>query len=133
MMPAKDSDRLLASIRQPQVTSQGLFNPYTRSGRIVVDGILASCHSSSMLDDLFYQLGIPIATGYQITFAPIRLLYNLLGPRAFLRIEWIIDEVATICNRWSFQDLLTFCKSFASTSAYCMGATSSFVALKPYR
>ena len=33
-----------------EVTKSGLFNPYTLSGSIVVDGVAASCHSSWILD-----------------------------------------------------------------------------------
>ncbi len=40
------------------VHTKGLFNPYTLSGRIVVDGVMASCHSSSALDGLFNFLGV---------------------------------------------------------------------------
>mgnify|MGYP003312984875 CR=1 FL=1 len=34
------------------VVAEGLYNPYTLSGTIVVDGVLASCHSSWILDGL---------------------------------------------------------------------------------
>ena len=33
-----------------ETTKSGLFNPYTLSGSIVVDGVAASCHSSWILD-----------------------------------------------------------------------------------
>ena len=34
------------------VSKRGLYNPYTLSGTIVVDGVAASCHSSWILDGL---------------------------------------------------------------------------------
>lgn len=45
---------------------QGLYNPYTMTGIIVVDGVVASSHSSSALDGLFDYLGVSIPTGYQV-------------------------------------------------------------------
>lgn len=61
-------------------TDNGLFNPYTLSGSIVVDSVLASCHSSSALDGLFSTLHVPLPAGYQAAFAPFRALYRLVGP-----------------------------------------------------
>ena len=47
-------------------SARGLFNPYTLGGYIVVDGVVASAHSSSGLDRVFAALGIDIPTGYQV-------------------------------------------------------------------
>ena len=47
--------------------ARGLFNPYTLGGYIVVDGVVASAHSSSRLDRVFAALGIDIPTGYQVS------------------------------------------------------------------
>ena len=47
---------------------QGLFNPYTLGGTIVVDGVLASAHSSWVLDGLFTALGLDIPTAYQVVY-----------------------------------------------------------------
>jgi hypothetical protein len=44
----------------------GLFNPYTLNGIIVVDGVMASSHSSSALDGVFNRLGVSIPDGYQV-------------------------------------------------------------------
>jgi hypothetical protein len=64
----------------------GLFNPYTLSGTIVVDGVAASVHSSSFADAAFAALGVSIPAGYQALFAPLRALYRAVGPAA---AEWI--------------------------------------------
>ena len=109
------------------VKSQGLYNPYTMTGRIVVDGVLASCHSSAMLDGLFHKLGIPLSTGYQVAFEPIRFLYTLLGPRIFLRLEWILDAGADIFISYSFDDVLAWVKQVVVTSIYCTIAASSLL------
>lgn len=61
----------------------GVFNPYTTSGTIVVDGVVASCHSSWILDDLTPQKLLPwLPTAYQALFLPGRWLYQMFGPAA---------------------------------------------------
>jgi len=61
----------------------GLFNPYTRIGTIVVDGVVASCHSSWILDDIIPQsLQSSLPRLYQAIFLPGRWLYHLFGPSA---------------------------------------------------
>jgi len=47
-------------------SARGLINPYTLGGYIVVDGVLASAHSSSILDGLFTALGLDIPNAYQV-------------------------------------------------------------------
>ena len=75
----------------------GLFNPYTYSGSIVVDGVAASCHSSWILDGfacppvwkllLDARRGRPhrspetAAAVYQQLFAVPRAAYAVLGAR----------------------------------------------------
>jgi hypothetical protein len=76
----------------------GLFNPYTLNGRIVVDGVAASAHSSSVLDPLFHALGIFIPAGYQAAFAPLRLLYRLLGADYVRWVHPAIDLFAAVSN-----------------------------------
>ena len=92
------------SLRESKVTGveliadQGLFNPYTMNGNIVVDNVVASCHSSSFLDLTMNMLGIHIPRGYQAVFAPIRATYRLLGAKNFRGIEYVIDRVADFIN-----------------------------------
>jgi hypothetical protein len=68
----------------------GLFNPYTLTGAIVVDGVVASCHSSSFADAAFERLGVSLPAGYQALFAPLRALYRAIGPAA---AEWVQGTV----------------------------------------
>jgi hypothetical protein len=61
----------------------GVFNPYTTSGNIIVDGVVASCHSSWILDALFpkrFQHWLPAV--YQMVFLPGRWIYKLFGVAA---------------------------------------------------
>ncbi|KAK7241062.1 hypothetical protein SO694_00053039 [Aureococcus anophagefferens] len=61
------------------VVAEGLYNPYTLSGTIVVDGVLASCHSSWILDGLVPpRVAAPV---YQRAFVVPRVAYKLIGPR----------------------------------------------------
>ena len=80
-----------------ETLKSGLFNPYTHSGSIVVDGVAASCHSSWILDgvacpparQLFLDArrGRPhrspetAAAVYQQLFAVPRAAYAVLGAR----------------------------------------------------
>jgi len=80
------------------VAGTGLFNPYTLSGSIVVDGVAASCHSSWALDGLFELTGISVPDGYQAAFAPVRAMYRVLGADRMAAIEFIIDAVAEAGN-----------------------------------
>ena len=80
------------------VKDVGKFNPYLLEGTIVVDGVGASVHSRSALDEAFERLGISIPVGYQRLFAPLRVLYRLLGPGNFSKLESLIDSVASMMN-----------------------------------
>jgi hypothetical protein len=65
------------------VMKDGLYNPYTLSGKIIVNGVIASAHSDWVLDAWTpawmssYLPGI-----YQVLFLPGRLLYQLAGASA---------------------------------------------------
>ena len=99
-------------------TSRGLYNPYTLSGRIVVDGVLASCHSSWLFDGVFNTFGIPLSTGYQILFAPIRFMYRILGPQTFSSaFERIIDGVAPGGNSSAYQNVESILQNTVLTSS----------------
>ena len=105
--------------------SKGLYNPYTLSGRIVVDGVLASCHSSWLFDSVFAVFGIPVSTGYQILFAPIRLMYRILGPQIFSSaFEKIIDGVARGRNGNAYQNVESVLQNAVLISILLFFATS---------
>jgi len=53
----------------------GLFNPYTTTGDVVVDGVLASCHSSWFLEGLVSESST--VTIYQQLLTPVRLLHKV--------------------------------------------------------
>ena len=80
------------------VIGQGYFNPYTMGGNIVVDGIVASCHSSFIFDKMLNTMGISIPGGYQAIFAILRLMYKTVGAYAFQNVQYLIDAVIEIVN-----------------------------------
>jgi hypothetical protein len=92
------ASQLEAIVAKSLVAGTGLFNPYTLSGSIVVDGVAASCHSSSALDGVFRLMGVSVPDGYQAVFAPLRAMYRALGADRMASIEFIIDAVASAIN-----------------------------------
>lgn len=76
------------------IIEQGAFNPLTASGTIVVDGVIASAHSDWFLDGI--ASADTQAAVYQAMFAPVRLIYALIGPEAMktVTVEWgVVDFV----------------------------------------
>jgi len=61
----------------------GLYNPYTLSGTIVVNGVVGSAHSKWILDPLTPDsLMMHVPAIYQTLFLPGRWLYHIAGPSA---------------------------------------------------
>jgi len=70
-------------VKVARVVERGAFNPYTLSGSIVVDGVVASVHSEWILDALIpetWQQWLPAL--YQGVFFPGRVLYGIVGSPA---------------------------------------------------
>ncbi len=75
------------------IFDQGLYNPYTPSGSIIVNGVLASVHSRWILDDVCDALGCVehLPWLYQWVFRPIRFFCWFVGlfggPAAFEAVD----------------------------------------------
>jgi hedgehog len=86
--------RLAAVAAIEEVKEAGVFNPLTFSGTIVVDGVAASVHSDWFLDGL---VSVSVQDRvYQALFAPLRLIYRVIGPAWARRIaeDWgVVDFV----------------------------------------
>lgn len=84
--------RLVEVVEVVARRDQGLFNPLTPSGTIVVEGVVASAHSDWFLDGF----ASPQVQGrvYQAMFAPVRGLYRVLGPKLAITIaeDWGVVE-----------------------------------------
>lgn len=65
------------------VVKDGLYNPYTLSGKIIVNGVVASAHSNWILDDWTpASMSQYLPAVYQVMFLPGRVLYHILGSPA---------------------------------------------------
>jgi hypothetical protein len=74
---------LRAVLETSIIAKEGLYNPYTLSGKIVVNGVVASAHSNWILDEWTppsMSQYLPVA--YQVLFLPGRMLYRFLGAPA---------------------------------------------------
>jgi len=74
------------------VSETGIFNPLTLCGTIVVNDVASSAHSDWFLHGL---VSVPVEERiYQALFAPVRLIYRLIGPAWTHRIveQWgVVD------------------------------------------
>jgi hypothetical protein len=108
---------LEAVVAKTLAADRGLFNPYTLSGAIVVDGVAASCHSSSFMDVAFAALGVPLPAGYQAMYAPVRALYRVLGARAMAALDPVVDAAVAASNRGAAAVLAPLVASTCAVSA----------------
>lgn len=64
------------------VAKKGLFNPYTVSGKIIVNDVLASAHSEWILDNYVPEALVRhLPAIYNALFIPMRIIYYLSGER----------------------------------------------------
>jgi hypothetical protein len=82
-------------------TMQGLYNPYTLGGTIIVDGVVASSHSWWFADAAADALGLPtsvLPALYQAVLAPARALWYALGPQAYVEMYERLDGQLDFAN-----------------------------------
>jgi len=80
---ADDQTSLREVVERSVVVKNGLYNPYTLSGKIVVNGVVASAHSNWILDDWTpSSMSQYLPAAYQLLFLPGRLLYQFVGTPA---------------------------------------------------
>ena len=85
-------------------TMQGLYNPFTLGGNIIVDGVVASSHSWWFADAAFDALGLPtswLPQLYQGVLAPARALWFTLGPKAYVELYEQLDGQFDFANSLS--------------------------------
>jgi hypothetical protein len=81
-----------------QVEKGGLYNPFTLSGTIIVNGVVASTHSEWFLDNAFdfLQLTHYLPAAYQVVLFPARLLYHILGKELYTSVYHQLDALVDI-------------------------------------
>ena len=84
-----------------RVEKEGLYNPFTLGGTIIVNGVAASTHSDWFLDTTFESLGINthwLPAAYQMVLFPVRMLYRVLGKDLYLSIYHRLDALVNIAE-----------------------------------
>lgn len=101
---------------------RGLFNPYTLSGNIIVDGVVASAHSRWILDDWVpTSATASLPAVYQAMFFPGRVLYHLAGPFAAKCLD--VDNPQQTFAGWGPQ----FLAVAAIVSGMCMWSLVMYI------
>jgi hypothetical protein len=73
---------------------RGLYNPFTLSGDLVVNGVLASAHSDWFLDRVMPQSYVSSIPGiYQAVMSPMRAAYYVGGPNAVKYLDETLNVV----------------------------------------
>jgi hedgehog protein len=93
------TDSLLYVVaRISQIEKQGLYNPFTLSGTIVVNGVVASSHSDWFLDSFFqfFNLVHWLPAAYQLVLFPVRMLYYGLGKTVYITLYQRLDTLVDI-------------------------------------
>lgn len=91
---AEDNEFLVYIVKEVKIALvQGLYNPFTLEGTIIVDDVVASVHSEWFLDGLFDSLDIThlLPYAYQVILGPIRLIYFVLGQMIYTKLYSLID------------------------------------------
>lgn len=98
----------------------GLYNPYTLSGHIVVNGVLASAHSNWILDAYMpSSLTGYLPTVYQMLFTPGRILYHIFGPTAADYLDMNNPQVAPEKNGYGPEFLMAVLLAFGGLLSGC--------------
>lgn len=108
------------------VEEKGLYNPYTLTGTIVVNGVIASAHSDWILDYVVPSAWTRwLPSIYQALFFPGRVLYGLLcvvGPATLDTVVNLLDvnnpQVAPDKNGRGPEFLLGFALSVACLTIF---------------
>jgi len=93
----------------------GAFNPYTKSGNIIVDGVVASSHSNWFLDELVPRSATKhLPDIYQAVLVVNRVLHALFGPAAAEALGLANTGTPTAGNWW-----ISYWPAVAAATAIC--------------
>eukprot|EP00249_Psilotum_nudum_P010528 c22590_g1_i2 orf=882-1634(+) len=79
---------------------KGLYNPYTLRGTIIVNNMLASCHSKWFLESTFDRLHLShlLPSIYQAILLPVRILYRRMGKDSYTSLYENFDSCFDIAK-----------------------------------
>ncbi|KAG0568208.1 hypothetical protein KC19_6G002600 [Ceratodon purpureus] len=102
---------------------QGLYNPFTLGGTIIVNGVVASSHSDWFLDSLFQVFNLVhwLPAAYQLVLLPVRMLYYYLGKSLYITLYQTLDSLVHMISM--------FASKHGGGIATTVGAASGFVAI----
>jgi hypothetical protein len=122
-------------VTNEMVELTGAFNPYTKSGNIIVDNVVASAHSNWFLDDSFQSLPTGsehyLPTIYQGVLTFNRVMHSILGPAAAETLG--LANPATGATFWINNWASIGPVVYACLLAIGLGAVMSTSALWPVR
>lgn len=106
-----------------EVQKQGLYNPYTMGGTIVVNGVVASTHSEWFLDNAFELLALPLhwlPAVYQAILWPVRMLYTAMDKDSYIALYGWLDSLV---------DVSAFGIKYGGITAAASAAASTILAI----
>jgi hypothetical protein len=114
------------------VHAVGIYNPYTLSGTIVVNGVVASCHSEWFADATFDALGLSpgwLPGLYQAALAPARGLWTALGKERYIQQYNKLDRQYGVSQQCAGRGLGGALGTLRLASEGALGAVSEMAVL----
>ncbi|GLI61570.1 hypothetical protein VaNZ11_003983 [Volvox africanus] len=90
------------------IHAEGLYNPFTLGGTVIVEGVAASCHSDWLLDSAVDMLGLDagvLPPVYQAAMSPLRMLWHLYGKEQYIRTYEQLDAAYNITSITSVKSM----------------------------
>ncbi|GIL49727.1 hypothetical protein Vafri_5999 [Volvox africanus] len=110
------------------ITAEGLYNPFTLGGTVMVEGVAASCHSDWFLDSAVDMLGVDagiLPPIYQSAMSPFRMLWRVFGKERYIQTYEQLDATYNITSITSLKATPPGTGGFASASGALQTALST--------
>ncbi|GIL49725.1 hypothetical protein Vafri_5989 [Volvox africanus] len=110
------------------ITAEGLYNPFTLGGTVMVEGVAASCHSDWFLDSAVDMLGVDagiLPPIYQSAMSPFRMLWRVFGKERYIQTYEQLDATYNITSITSLKAMPPGTGGFASASGALQTALST--------
>ncbi|GIL49726.1 hypothetical protein Vafri_5999 [Volvox africanus] len=110
------------------ITAEGLYNPFTLGGTVMVEGVAASCHSDWFLDSAVDMLGVDagiLPPIYQSAMSPFRMLWRVFGKERYIQTYEQLDATYNITSITSLKATPPGTGGLASASGALQTALST--------